>query len=246
MRAVLATAGEVAGAMAYLHACGVLHADLSGNNVLLASSPADPRRWVAMVADFGMARIKGSPGLHSAPHGTVTHMVWFDPFLRCFCHRACVFVGVFVGTGSWSAVVAGDRNGSGPPATRAQSPPRFPANSSASPNNPAPRPNQSPEYLRGGPMTPEVDVWSFGCLLWEMCAGRRAYDNLSYHQVLHAVSSAEHVLPARGLPGVPAGVEDVLAACLALDPNARPTFEQLSKAIPALARSLKRQPPTGG
>lgn len=62
---------------------------------------------------------------------------------------------------------------------------------------------QPPELLRGGPMTHEVDVWSFGTLLWEMCAGKRAWDTLSYHQVLHALVSEGQTLPVKSLSGVP-------------------------------------------
>lgn len=40
---------EVAGALAYLHAHGVLHGDLTGNNVLLHASTKDRRMFEAMV-----------------------------------------------------------------------------------------------------------------------------------------------------------------------------------------------------
>ncbi|KDD71488.1 hypothetical protein H632_c4930p0 [Helicosporidium sp. ATCC 50920] len=59
--------------MAYLHSFGVLHGDLTGNNVLLTASSKDTRRWTTAVADFGLSRFAGA-SLHSAPYGTVTHM----------------------------------------------------------------------------------------------------------------------------------------------------------------------------
>jgi serine/threonine protein kinase len=40
---------EIAGALAYLHSHGVLHGDLTGNNVLLNASMKDRRKFVAMV-----------------------------------------------------------------------------------------------------------------------------------------------------------------------------------------------------
>lgn len=52
-------------------------------------------------------------------------------------------------------------------------------------------------------MTQEVDVWSFGTLLWEMCAGKRAWDTLTYHQVLHALISEGQTLPLKSLSGLP-------------------------------------------
>ena len=58
--ALLATAREIAGGMAYLHAQGIVHGDLSAWNVLLSSGAPTAglaqRSWAAQVADFGLAR----------------------------------------------------------------------------------------------------------------------------------------------------------------------------------------------
>lgn len=75
--AALLTAREVAAAMAHLHRAGVLHADLSAWNVLLASSEAtalDRRGFSARVADFGLARAVGrAAGELTASYGTLSH-----------------------------------------------------------------------------------------------------------------------------------------------------------------------------
>jgi serine/threonine protein kinase len=47
--AILATAREVASAMAYLHSKQMLHGDLTGNNVLLTSAPSEARGFTAKV-----------------------------------------------------------------------------------------------------------------------------------------------------------------------------------------------------
>ncbi|KAL4448504.1 hypothetical protein ABPG75_005723 [Micractinium tetrahymenae] len=76
MRAVLLACWEVASALAYLHARGVIHRDLTGNNVLLdAAEPtaADPRGWVCRVGDFGMARLAAGEEASTETYGTVTH-----------------------------------------------------------------------------------------------------------------------------------------------------------------------------
>ena len=69
-----ATAHEIAAALAYLHSQDLLHGDLTGGNILLASSDADERGFTAKVADFGLSRTLGSEPVDTGTYGTVTHM----------------------------------------------------------------------------------------------------------------------------------------------------------------------------
>lgn len=46
---ILLTAQEIADALAYLHRLDVLHGDLTGNNILLASSHKDSRAFTVKV-----------------------------------------------------------------------------------------------------------------------------------------------------------------------------------------------------
>ena len=69
-----ATAQEIAGALAYLHSQDLLHGDLTGGNILLASSDADERGFAAKVADFGLSRTLGNESVDTGTYGTVTHM----------------------------------------------------------------------------------------------------------------------------------------------------------------------------
>ncbi|GBF96073.1 hypothetical protein Rsub_08949 [Raphidocelis subcapitata] len=75
--AAIITAREIAAAMAHLHRGGVVHADLSAWNVLLAGSEAtalDSRGFSARVADFGLARAVGpAAGELTASYGTLSH-----------------------------------------------------------------------------------------------------------------------------------------------------------------------------
>lgn len=68
------TAQEIAGALAYLHSQDLLHGDLTGGNILLASSDSDERGFCAKVADFGLSRTLGSEPVDTGTYGTVTHM----------------------------------------------------------------------------------------------------------------------------------------------------------------------------
>ncbi|KAG2487849.1 hypothetical protein HYH03_013566 [Edaphochlamys debaryana] len=79
MPAVLATAREVASALAYLHSASVVHGDLSGWNVMLCSSGAAAaeggRGFVAKVADFGLSRtLEIRSKMQTANYGTLSHM----------------------------------------------------------------------------------------------------------------------------------------------------------------------------
>ena len=52
----MALVQEVASAMQYLHSRGIVHGDLTGNNVLLKSSSKDQRRFIAMVSQHGVSK----------------------------------------------------------------------------------------------------------------------------------------------------------------------------------------------
>ncbi len=74
LRTYRATAHEIAAALAYLHSQDLLHGDLTGGNILLASTDADERGFCAKVADFGLSRTLGSEPVDTGTYGTVTHM----------------------------------------------------------------------------------------------------------------------------------------------------------------------------
>jgi len=66
---------EISRAGQYLHDIGIIHGDLSGNNVLLKSMPV-PKGYVCKVCDFGLARVLDgeSKEIITKTLGTVTHM----------------------------------------------------------------------------------------------------------------------------------------------------------------------------
>ncbi len=51
--AYLRTLHDIAAGISYLHSCNVIHGDVKPQNVLLRSSRADARGYVAKAADFG-------------------------------------------------------------------------------------------------------------------------------------------------------------------------------------------------
>ncbi|HEX6882390.1 MAG TPA: protein kinase, partial [Planctomycetota bacterium] len=78
----------------------------------------------------------------------------------------------------------------------------------------------APEQARGKAIDRRVDVWAFGCVLYECLCGRRAFEGETLTDVLGAVLHTEPDL-ARLPEGTPRRVRDVLARCLEKDPRRR-------------------------
>jgi serine/threonine-protein kinase len=78
----------------------------------------------------------------------------------------------------------------------------------------------SPEQARGIAVDKRADVWAFGCVLYEMLTGVRAFGGNHVNDTLVSVMSEEpdwHALP----PATPAGVRRLLRRCLAKDRGLR-------------------------
>lgn len=72
---VFSVCADIAAAGAYLHARGIIHGDLTSNNVL-RKHDASPRGFLCKVCDFGLARVLGEAEtqLLTTQLGTVSHM----------------------------------------------------------------------------------------------------------------------------------------------------------------------------
>ena len=78
----------------------------------------------------------------------------------------------------------------------------------------------SPEQARGKVVDRRADVWAFGCVLFEMLAGRRAFDGADVSDTLALVVRGEPAWDA--LPeAVPARVRQALRSCLQKDARQR-------------------------
>ena len=78
----------------------------------------------------------------------------------------------------------------------------------------------SPEQARGKPVDKRSDIWAFGCVLYEMLSGRRAFDGETATDVLAAIIDREpewNALPST----VPSSVRRLLERCLEKDPKRR-------------------------
>ncbi|MFI7418445.1 protein kinase [Nonomuraea sp. NPDC049684] len=88
----------------------------------------------------------------------------------------------------------------------------------------------SPEQAMGREGGPPSDVFSLGCVLAFTVTGRSPFGTGPVHAVVFRVVHADP-----DLQGVPAPLAAVVAACLAKDPAARPSLEQVLTRLTALA-----------
>ena len=78
----------------------------------------------------------------------------------------------------------------------------------------------SPEQARGKPVDRRTDIWAFGCVLYEMLTGRRAFEAEDVSMTLSMVLQREPDFAALPLT-VPARVTQALRVCLRKDPKQR-------------------------
>jgi hypothetical protein len=91
----------------------------------------------------------------------------------------------------------------------------------------------SPEQAKGKAVDKRSDVWAFGAVLYEMLAGRRAFDGEDVSDLIVAVLSKDVDLQA--LPSdTPPGIVRLIRRCLVRDPRQR--LRDIGEARIALAR----------
>ena len=83
----------------------------------------------------------------------------------------------------------------------------------------------SPEQAEGRGAGPESDVFALGCVVAYAAAGAGPFGTGTAAAILYRVVHSEPVLD-----GIPPQLREVIAACLAKDPAARPTLRALSGA----------------
>src|SRR5438876_6351060 len=91
----------------------------------------------------------------------------------------------------------------------------------------------SPEQLHGQEADPRSDLFSFGCVLYEMLTGKRAFEGHSAASVIAAILEREPAPLAEAPP-----LERVVKKCLAKDPDDR--FQTARDLKTALARALEQ------
>jgi serine/threonine protein kinase/Tol biopolymer transport system component len=78
----------------------------------------------------------------------------------------------------------------------------------------------SPEQARGKPVDKRIDIWAFGCVLYELLTGKQAFRGETVSDTIAAVLEREpewQVLP----PATPAKIRELLRRCLKKDSQRR-------------------------
>jgi eukaryotic-like serine/threonine-protein kinase len=79
----------------------------------------------------------------------------------------------------------------------------------------------APEVIEGDDADARADLWGFGCILYEMLTGRRAFSGRSQASLLGAILKEEPASVSAVQPLVPPALDRVVRTCLAKDPNQR-------------------------
>jgi eukaryotic-like serine/threonine-protein kinase len=79
----------------------------------------------------------------------------------------------------------------------------------------------APEVLQGVEADARSDIFSFGCVLYEMFTGRRAFEGKSQFSVLGAILDKEPARISSVLPSAPLRLDETAGRCLAKNPEQR-------------------------
>ncbi|CAG5039912.1 unnamed protein product [Parnassius apollo] len=83
----------------------------------------------------------------------------------------------------------------------------------------------APELCEGKPYDTKSDVWALGCLLYEMCTHKRAFDSESLVGLVKVITSGS-VHPI-DMTVYDRGVQDLIDLMLSIVPDKRPTIKEL-------------------
>jgi len=80
----------------------------------------------------------------------------------------------------------------------------------------------APEAARGGPVDPRSDLYSLGCVLYELLTGRPPFEGTTALSVLRGHLSEEPLPPSTLNRAIPSALERLILKLLAKDPGLRP------------------------
>lgn len=105
----------------------------------------------------------------------------------------------------------------------------------------------SPEQAEGREVDPRTDIFAFGCVLYEMLTGRRAFTGESAVSVMTAILRDDPPPLAQVVPGIHPELERIVRRCLRKDPRRRwQQFPDLRVALEELKDEIHAGPSAVG
>jgi serine/threonine protein kinase len=102
----------------------------------------------------------------------------------------------------------------------------------------------APEQLDGSDADARSDIFAFGALVYEMVAGRRAFEGKSQATLIAAIMSADPPPLAALQPMAPPALDRIVRKCLAKDPEERwQSARDLADELGWIARSISGTEP---
>jgi len=93
----------------------------------------------------------------------------------------------------------------------------------------------APEQVRGEPADARSDIFAFGCVLYALVSGQRAFKGKSEADVLSAILMSDPSTLIESVPEVPAPLSEIVERCLAKSPQQRfQSTEDLAFALRSL------------
>ena len=79
----------------------------------------------------------------------------------------------------------------------------------------------APEQLEGGEAGPRSDIFSFGCVLYEMLTGQKAFSGKSQASLIGSIMNSDPAPISSIQPMIPASLDRIVKGCLAKEPENR-------------------------
>lgn len=97
----------------------------------------------------------------------------------------------------------------------------------------------APEQVIGGPLSPQVDTYALGMVIYEVFTGNRPHRGEAVHEIFYEILNTPVDLTPLIAAGVPDSIIDAVEKCTAKDPTARPSLKEVNAILEQAVRQLE-------